>query len=169
MPVLIAAAAAADSGFDWTKIVGIPASIAAVIGLVCLFVGIIHPAAVQKPIYWHDGSTTRMRLTVKNRSFGFDRHINKIVLYKMPGVFKRISNRKWGSQSSSLPIVPWGLDLPTANQPFTLTKRAARPFECELRTAAGDSAKLELDKTFRVEVKSGWRRSRRKKIRFQNV
>jgi hypothetical protein len=96
LPVLIAAAAAAHSGFDWTKIVGIPASIAAVIGLVCLFVGIIHPAAVQKPIYWHDGSTTRMRLTVKNRSFGFDRHINKIVLYKMPGFFKRISNRKWG-------------------------------------------------------------------------
>jgi hypothetical protein len=169
MPVVVAAAAVADSGFDWTKFVGIPASIAAVIGLVCLFVGIIHPAAVQKPIYWHDGDTTRMKLTVKNRSFGFDRHINKIVLYKVPGFFKRTFTRKWRTQPSPVSVVPWGVELPTANQTVTLTKRASRPFEFELRTPAGISAKVDLDKTYRVEVKSGWRRSRRKKIRFQNV
>jgi hypothetical protein len=168
MPVvMIAAGAAAGSGFDWSKIVGIPAAIAAIIGLICLFVGIIHPAAVQKPMYWHSGDTTWMKLTVKNRSFGFDRHIEKIVLYKVPGFFKRTFTRKWRQQS--LPAVPWGQDLPAVNKAAILTKRAARQFEFELRTPAGDATKVTLDKAFRVEVKCGWRRSRRKKIRFRDV
>jgi hypothetical protein len=167
--VIAAGAAAVDSGFDWSKIVGIPASIVAIIGLFCLFVGIIHPAAVQKPMYWHSGDKTWMQLTVKNRSFGFDRHIDKIVLYKVPGFFKRTFTRKWRQQSQSLPAVPWGEDLPAANKAAVLTKRAARQFEFELRTPAGDPAKVSLDNAFRVEVKCGRRRSRRKKIKFRDV
>ncbi|MDI3313611.1 MAG: hypothetical protein QJR12_04780 [Mycobacterium sp.] len=168
MPVVIAAGVTAvASGFDWSKILGIPASTLAFISLFSLFVGIIHPAAVQKPIYWHEGGKTWMRLTVKNRSFGFDRHVEKIMLYRVPGFFKRTFTRKWRQQS--LPAVPWGVDLPTPNKPTVLAKRVARLFEFELRTPAGGSTKVALDKAFRVDVKCGSRRSRRKKIKFRDL
>ena len=164
MRVIAVAAAAADNGFDWTKLIGLIGIPAAILALATLVVGVIHPIAVQKPRYWHDGGNTRISLAIKNRSPAYDRNVERIVIYKVPGFWKRTFTRKWRSQPTSVSFIPWG-DLPSVKVPTTLGKRTEREFEFELRTPDGRSASFSIDKTYRVEAKSGKRRSRGKKIK----
>jgi len=65
----------------------------------------------------------------------------------------------------STPIVNWGTTQPALNNPVELTKRQDQSIEFELRTAAKNPGRLELDKMFCIEAKSGKRRSRSKKIK----
>jgi len=97
--------AATDNGFDWTKLIGIPGAVAALIGIPAYLVGFIHLIAVQGPSYWHDGNCTRMKVAIKNRNLLYDRNLEKIVLYKVPGFLKRTFTRKW--RTHTVPIVPW--------------------------------------------------------------
>jgi len=65
----------------------------------------------------------------------------------------------------STPIVPWGTTQPALNNPVELTKRQDQSIEFELRTAAKNPGRLELDKTFCIEAKSGKRRNEVRRLR----
>lgn len=159
----VALAAAAGSNIDWSKVIGIPAGIIAVITLATMLVGVIHPTAVQNPIYWHEGGATRAKLTVKNRLFAFDCKINAIVIYTAPdNFFKRRCTRKWRQQASSVPCIPFGLTL--NNDPITISKRSTHDFTFELRPQPDRSANITLDDRVRIEAMSGHRHSLGKKF-----
>jgi hypothetical protein len=165
--VMLAATAAADSGFDWTKLIPIPAAIVAILGLAAVINGIIHPVSVQGPIYWHAVGATHMKMTVKNRLQVFDRSIGAIVFYKAPnGFLARTFRRKWRKKPSSLPYAPFG---PIPALPFVLTKGNSQDFEFEICTPAGSKTIAQLDDTYRVEVKCGRRHSWPKKIELRQV
>jgi hypothetical protein len=164
----IALAAAAGSNIDWSKFIGIPAGIIAVITIATMLVGVIHPTAVQAPIYWHDGGTTRAKLTVKNRLFAFDCKVNAIVIYTPPdNFFKRRYTRKWRQQASSVPCIPFGLTL--NSDPVTISKRSTHDFTFELRPQPDKSANITLDDKVRIEATSGRRNSLGKKLTFRSL
>ncbi|MFE3262271.1 hypothetical protein [Nocardia sp. NPDC059229] len=167
--MLATALAATDNGngFDWATFVGLPAAVLAGFGIVgvivSLVVGVIHPIAVQKPVYWIDGDSTRMRVVIKNCSFRSDRNVEGIVVYEVPSLLKRAFTRKYRTQWKSVPFVPWG-NLPTPEVPVKLSKREVRSLDFELRTAVGNAHPV-IDKRFRIEAKSGTQYSRARKIK----
>jgi hypothetical protein len=168
MQLIVLCATNAAAELDWTKLIGIPGAIASVLGLGAYFVGLVHPIALRDPTYWRDGNGTRVTVAITNRSPLWDRNVERIFMYKVPGFFKRAVNWKWRKHTQAAEFVPWGT-LPTPNNPIKLSKREIRSIEFELRTPAGQPAQPQLDKAVRIESKSGHQRSRSKKIELTNI
>ena len=102
MPVIVLAAT--ENGFDWTKLIGIPAAAVAVLAIIAYFVGFIHPIAVQDPSYWHDGDRTRVTVAIKNRSLKYDRNVEGIVVHKVPGFLKRTFAAEVANATADRPL-----------------------------------------------------------------
>jgi hypothetical protein len=165
---MLADTAATTSGFDWTKIIGIPGGIAAVITVITTFNGIRHPIAVKKPAYWHDHNNTRMKFTVRNRRFLFDTTVDSVIIARAPGLFKRLFTKNWQTGSVPVSFVPFGDAVPRANAPIKLTKRQEQQVQIELRTNLAEPApELTIEDGVRIWVGSGSHFSRTKKITFE--
>ena len=162
--MLVLAQAGGSSPFPWAAVIGIPGGILAVIGLISYFVGVIRPLAVKRAVTACDGTETRLRLAVTNRSFLFDRNVDAIVLLHRPSLWKRVRHRDWRERAQPEDHLPWGDDLPTAKTPTTLSKRQEASFDVEIRTKAGAKFTSHLDDQVRVEAHSGRRRSKSRKL-----
>lgn len=172
MQIILLAGPEPAEAFDWTKLIGligIPAAIVAVLGIAAYFVGFIHPIAVRAPTYWYDGPGTRVKVAIKNRSLLWDRNVDRIVMYRIPRFAKRAVKWNWRKQAQAADFAPWGIALPTPDNPIKLSKRENRSFEFELRTPNREVAKLQLDGGVRIEAKSGHQRSRSEKINFTKI
>ena len=155
--------ALADPGFDWAKLLG---GITAGITILSYGVGVVRPIALQQSRYRHDGVGTYVTVVVKNRSLLFDRNVQRIFLYRVPGLFKRAFQRNHGKSNHPAKFVPWGDALPTVDNALKLSKRESKEIEFELRNSVGIPQHIDLEKTIRIGAKSGARRSRSKRIRL---
>jgi hypothetical protein len=120
-------------GLDWTKLIGIPAAVVAILTLVTTYAfAVIHPLAVKQSRYWHTGATTQFSCVVKNRSFFRDTTVTSVSLVIAPGWLKRTFWPWWKRKPQKADLVPWDLPKPLP----TLSKRNETVLEGALRKNA---------------------------------
>jgi hypothetical protein len=168
MPLLIDALTAAPTpvgsedggGFDAWKLLGIPAAVAAVLGLITTYsVGIIRPLAVRRARYWHAGQATLFSCVVHNRSFFGDRTVTALALVEVPGLLTRIFRPSWKRTPQLAELIPWG--LPAALP--TIAKRNQVVLEGELRKG-NVAGRYDPAPRIRLLAHAGSRSSRSKRF-----
>lgn len=171
MPLLTevaAAAAAANSGAtDWTAYVGVPAAIAAIVGLLFYGVGALRPMAVKKARYWHQANTTHFSCVVKNRSALMDRSLTRVSIIRVPHALQRARHPRWRRRPQQAELIPAGAVFARlTKESMKLSRRDSVAIDGEL-LKDGRSGVFEVDRRLRIQAHAGEKRSRSRRLRRQ--
>jgi hypothetical protein len=129
---------------DWSKLLGIPAAVVAVITLLAFAIGFIRPVAIKQARYWTSGvgdqHITELSCRVKNRKINIDRTLTNLALLHIPPLGYRIRHWRWRQDyTDTSPYILKGAIFATIRKEggVKVAKRDEWPVRCRILSPHG--------------------------------